>query len=584
MSPRIRKPGESGFALLLVFLMAAVLAITLYLQLPRVAFQVQRQKEQLLIERGEQYKRAIQVFFRTNNRYPAEIKDLENFNNRRFLRHKFIDPMTGKDDWRLVHVNNGVLTDSVLNKKKPGDTGQAAASTSGQYVGEQAPIGGVQNQGQQNLNPALSRRRASEGGAPPVGPDGQPIAPGQPIGGITSIPGQPIPAGQPSPFPGQVQAQPFPGQVQAQPFPGEPSTPGQPQFQPFGGVQANPNQVQAQPFPGGQPNPNPVVQPFPPPQPDPNQIQAQPFTGIQPNPNQFQAQPFPGAQPNPNQVQAQPFPGGQPNPGAATPPELASQPGNPFTQQIPGRLPGFTPPGAQPTNTNQTTSYVGGGQSYVGSSGPYVGGGAYIGSSPTPVPAVPNSSPFNPGQVNPTPVPAQPNFPGMPGTPFTPGSPQNFNPGQPGAPGQNPAANMINNILMNPRPTPTGGPPGAPIGGQPLGQQIGGGIAGIASKSENQAIMVYNDHSNYNEWEFIFDPTKQPPLPNPLTGGIGTSAASLGTPAGGASPLATPSAAAAVGANPAANPGAAPGANQAGSAGQAGGAPTRPAWLRPGKP
>src|SRR5579864_3870791 len=118
--------------------MAATIAITLYMQIPRVAFQAQRQKEQLLIERGEQYKRAIQVFFRTNNRYPAEIKDLENFNNRRFLRHKFIDPMTGKDDWRLVHINNGVLTDSVLNKKKPGDANQAAASTSGQYVGEQA--------------------------------------------------------------------------------------------------------------------------------------------------------------------------------------------------------------------------------------------------------------------------------------------------------------------------------------------------------------------------------------------------------------------------------------------------------------
>jgi len=144
---------------------------------------------------------------------------------------------------------------------------------------------------------------------------------------------------------------------------------------------------------------------------------------------------------------------------------------------------------------------------------------------------------------------------------------------------------MINNILMNPR-APATGQPGAGIGQGIGGQQIGGGIAGIASKSEDQAIMVYNDHTNYNEWEFIFDPTKQPPLPNPLGGTLGTSAASLGTPAGPASPLATPSPTAAVGANPAAALGATPaqGGNQPGSAGGASGASTRPPWLRPGKP
>ena len=130
----MRKRGQSGFALLLVFLMAAAIAITLYVQIPRVAFQAQRQKEQLLMERGEQYQRAIQLFVRANGRYPGEIKDLENFNNRRFLRHKFKDPITGKEEWRLIHVNAaGVFTDSLLNKAKPGDQ-KEAASTEGQYV------------------------------------------------------------------------------------------------------------------------------------------------------------------------------------------------------------------------------------------------------------------------------------------------------------------------------------------------------------------------------------------------------------------------------------------------------------------
>ena len=59
---RMRHGHESGFALLLVFLMAAIIAISLYMEIPRVAFETQRQKEQLLMERGEQYKRAIKLF------------------------------------------------------------------------------------------------------------------------------------------------------------------------------------------------------------------------------------------------------------------------------------------------------------------------------------------------------------------------------------------------------------------------------------------------------------------------------------------------------------------------------------------
>ena len=118
----MRRNNERGFAMLLVFLMASVIAITLYLEIPRVAMETQRRKEQLLIERGQQYKRAIQLFVKKAGRYPGDIKELESFQNQRFLRHRYIDPMTGKDEWRLVHINNGILTDSLVSKPKgPGD-------------------------------------------------------------------------------------------------------------------------------------------------------------------------------------------------------------------------------------------------------------------------------------------------------------------------------------------------------------------------------------------------------------------------------------------------------------------------------
>src|SRR5580700_9144041 len=176
LSPCLRvsasKSPESGFALLLVFLMASLIAISLYMELPRVAFQAERQKEQLLLERGEQYKRAIGLFLRTNknSRWPASIEELESYNNHRSLRKRYLDPMTGKDEWRLIHIQNGVLQDSVTNKKTNNATQQAGLSNDG-FITELQGLG-QQATDSQATNPAL-RRRASDGGSA-LGPDGQP--------------------------------------------------------------------------------------------------------------------------------------------------------------------------------------------------------------------------------------------------------------------------------------------------------------------------------------------------------------------------------------------------------------------------
>jgi len=114
-----RRQDERGFAMLLVFLMAALIALSLYNEIPRVSLESQRAKEQLLIERGEQYKRAIQVFVRSNKKYPSSVQELESFNNHRYLRKQYVDPMTGKKEWRLVHIGpGGGVTDSLVNKPK----------------------------------------------------------------------------------------------------------------------------------------------------------------------------------------------------------------------------------------------------------------------------------------------------------------------------------------------------------------------------------------------------------------------------------------------------------------------------------
>jgi uncharacterized membrane protein YgcG len=472
MPVRTRRANkEGGFAMLLVFLMASVIAITLYFEIPRVAMQTQRDKEQILIDRGEQYKRAIQLFVKKAGRYPGDIKDLESFQNQRFLRQRYVDPMTGKDEWRIIHIQNGILTDSKISKPAgPGGDKKDGGSTAGQFVGEQVALGGTGNQQPGGAPNARDRRRASEGGT------------------STSPAG-----GAPGSMPGSL-----PGSLPGGDLSGAQNPNGQnPNGQNLNGQNLNGQNPNGQNPNGQNPNGMPVI---------PGQTMPG-MPGYPGQPTGLTAQPvYPGA------------PGG------------INQPGMP---NIPGQT-GIARGGAIASgNSTGGNSFVGGGGSYVGGGGSYVGGGTATGTT--------NNTPNQTG----TQFPGQMQYPGQPGPPA---NSQNFGgtpayPTAPGSQGQpvgfpqpgttttgqpNAAADMIRNILTTPRP---GGMPTGTVGGQ----TIGGGIAGVASKSEGEGVKVYNDHSNYGEWEFIFDPQKVKQIPNPNAQGAGangTPANQMGTPAG----------------------------------------------------
>src|SRR5687768_4890228 len=102
---RACRQEQSGFALLFVFVMSAAVGVLLYRQLPRVAFESVRAKEETLIEQGEQFQRAIQLYIVALRKYPQTLDDLEKTNGRRFLRKRYKDPFTGKNEWRLIHVD-----------------------------------------------------------------------------------------------------------------------------------------------------------------------------------------------------------------------------------------------------------------------------------------------------------------------------------------------------------------------------------------------------------------------------------------------------------------------------------------------
>jgi type II secretory pathway pseudopilin PulG len=97
--------GEEGFMLLAVVVMVALLLIALSVAAPVVARQLQREKEVESQHRMNEYVRAIQLYQRRfSGQYPASIKILENTNNIRFLRHVYVDPLTGKADYKLIHL------------------------------------------------------------------------------------------------------------------------------------------------------------------------------------------------------------------------------------------------------------------------------------------------------------------------------------------------------------------------------------------------------------------------------------------------------------------------------------------------
>jgi hypothetical protein len=341
-----RRRAESGFALLFVYAMAATVAIMLYMSLPRVAFEAQRDKEQLLIDRGEQYSRAVNLYVRKFNRYPADFEALDNTQNLRFLRHRYVDPMTGKAEWRLIHVGpGGVFTDSLLYTKKKDDKKPEQQT----FITELAQTGGNPVDPAQGVNLATRRRQSDEAGAP-----GDPNNPAVPQPNAN---GQPIPNAQ-NPANAPVQVLPDGRIVPIQPGnepnnPGNSGNPGIPQFPP--GITGQPPGAIPGGFVPGQPGQN---GPNGPPAAAANlinQMLTNPRTG---GFNGLTGPPG-GQQPTVDQ-NGNALPGGNPNP----------------TQAAPGTTPGTNLPGTNLPATNPVSNVASTpGTSATPPTGQTIGGG-----------------------------------------------------------------------------------------------------------------------------------------------------------------------------------------------------------------
>jgi type II secretory pathway pseudopilin PulG len=129
---RRRQPqAESGYVLLAVLFMVVLILIALAVAAPRIAADIQRDREDELIHRGKQYTRAVKLYYKKFGRYPSSIDQLEKTNNIRFLRKRYVDPMTGKDDWKIVHFGEAHVKPMGLFGQPIQNAGTAGSSMLG---------------------------------------------------------------------------------------------------------------------------------------------------------------------------------------------------------------------------------------------------------------------------------------------------------------------------------------------------------------------------------------------------------------------------------------------------------------------
>src|SRR5437868_8723751 len=147
--------GESGYVLLAVMLSVTLILVAMSIELPRIAQQIKREKEEELVHRGKDYATAVKRFVHKNGgRYPLSVEQLEDTNHIRFLRKRYKDPMTGESDWKMVHVGEAQVNIPTAKPGAPGGTNPGLSGSGGTNPPSTASPSGNQPTGATQLNPS----------------------------------------------------------------------------------------------------------------------------------------------------------------------------------------------------------------------------------------------------------------------------------------------------------------------------------------------------------------------------------------------------------------------------------------------
>lgn len=164
-----KKPGEEGYVLLGVIILLALFMIAMAVAVPNVAKQIQRDHDLETMRRGKQYIRAIQLYYKKFHAYPPNVDALVKTQEIRFLRRRYIDPTTGKDDWKPIYMgqNKTPMAMGFFGQPLGGTGGNVLAGTGPGGVGSTIGTQIGQNPAQPNpSNPQSPGSGSGDSGSP----------------------------------------------------------------------------------------------------------------------------------------------------------------------------------------------------------------------------------------------------------------------------------------------------------------------------------------------------------------------------------------------------------------------------------
>jgi|SRR5437867_553763 len=164
------RSNEAGYAMVALLVAMGIVALLMTAAMPVWKQMNQREKEEELVFRGQQYVHAIALYGRKfANTQPPSVDVLV---QQKFLRKKYKDPITD-DDFQLV-----MATAQAPGSNTPGGATQPGASRGGSSDGSAAGSAGTRTPGQMT---APGPPQTSGRGTSPTGTQGGPV------GGIIGV-------------------------------------------------------------------------------------------------------------------------------------------------------------------------------------------------------------------------------------------------------------------------------------------------------------------------------------------------------------------------------------------------------------
>jgi hypothetical protein len=210
-----RRSSQAGYAYLMALGLVLLMIAASLAALSNLRIEAQRQREADMIWRGQQYTRAIRLYFHKTGHYPQTKDDLmKGLPDLHFLRQEYKDPMNKSDgSWRYIYIN---AAGQIIGSVKYANLQQMALLEMG--AGRLPGVAGLgtpaSNAGNSGSSIVAFSEQTGPAGSSPGGPGASvPGSPSEQSGqganpGVANSPGG-FPSQNPNPQAGQNQGAPL---------------------------------------------------------------------------------------------------------------------------------------------------------------------------------------------------------------------------------------------------------------------------------------------------------------------------------------------------------------------------------------